>query len=93
MALTLDAPEGTRGNNSKPSRLKRVQPPCVKQAAGSARREEPGGHTGKAQQVSSKVTPMSNVPERRQGQNACLLQHVAYIDTAEHPRGCGGQQS
>jgi hypothetical protein len=28
----------------------------VKQAAGLARREEPGGHTGKAQQVSSKVT-------------------------------------
>jgi hypothetical protein len=56
MAITPDAPEGTRGNNCKPSRLKRVQPPCVKQAAGLARREEPGGHTGKAQQVSSKVT-------------------------------------
>jgi hypothetical protein len=52
----LDAAEGTRGNNCKASGLKRVQPPCVKQAAGSARREEPGGHTGKAQQVSSKVT-------------------------------------
>jgi hypothetical protein len=56
MAITPDAPEGTRGNNCKPSRLKRVQPPCVKQAASSARREEPGGHTGKAQQVSGKVT-------------------------------------
>jgi hypothetical protein len=61
MAITPDAPDGTRGNNCQPLRLKRVQLPCGKQAAGSARREEPGGHTGKAdwcgwQQVSSKVT-------------------------------------
>jgi hypothetical protein len=43
MAITPNAPKGTRGNNCKPSRLKRMPPPCVRQAAGSARREEPGG--------------------------------------------------
>ena len=48
MAVTPDAPEGARGNNCKPSRLKEVPPRCVKQAAGSARQEQPGGRTGKA---------------------------------------------
>jgi hypothetical protein len=62
-------------------------------AAGSARREEPGGHTSKAQQVASKVTadePMSLKGVK--GRMPAYYSTVHDIDTAKQPQGCGGQQ-
>ena len=37
----------------------------------------PAGTQAKHSRCLAKSPPMSNVPERRRGQNACLLQHAA----------------